>query len=243
MSRPPRAREKVLEAAEAVLVTRGASGFTLDAVAERAEVSKGGLTYHFPTKEALLEALVARAVQAVDALLAPAARAEEPGAFTRAYLDVTVPATSDGRPAQAHGASHGNRLAALTVAVAMDPNLLAPLRAAYAKWQVRLEADGIDSAAATTVRLAVDGWWMATLLDLPALSADVHHRTRSFLEHLSSLPPGKPVPGVVTRRPAQRLAEGCRAAGVWLRVWLRLRVWLWVWPEVCGGAVAVPSPA
>lgn len=185
MPRPPRARARVLDAAEHVLLERGAAAFTLDAVAEAADVSKGGLVYHFPSKEALLRALVARTVATVNEALAPAAGDDNPGAFARAYLDATVPAEPDdpgGSPSQAAA------LGALTVAVALDPSLLDPLREAYERWQARLEADGIDPAAATAVRLAVDGWWTASVFGLPALSPQVHRATRALLERLTGAP-------------------------------------------------------
>lgn len=181
MSRRPHAYAKVLDAAAAVLVERSAAAFTLDAVAARAQVSKGGLMYHFPSKEALLTALVARAVAAVDDALTAAASSSEPGAFTRAYLDITIP----DKPPTGHHDGPGDVVAALAAAVAVDPRLLTPLRDAYARWQDRLEHDGLDPAAATTVRLAVDGWWLAALLDLPPLDDDLHRRTRARLVALS----------------------------------------------------------
>lgn len=186
MSRPPRARERVLDAAERVLLVDGATAFTLDAVAARAEVSKGGLLYHFPSKEALLAALVERAVATVDSALEDAAHATAPGAFAHAYLDATIPA--EARPADAGAAPDAPTgiEAALAVAVALDPALLGPLRAAYGRWQVRLEADGLDPALATLVRLAVDGWWLAALLDLPPLRPDLHRDVRAALERLAT---------------------------------------------------------
>jgi AcrR family transcriptional regulator len=171
----------VLDAAERVLLTRSADTFTLDAVANEAGVSKGGLIYHFPSKEALLESLVAQAVAAVDDALAKAAASGVPGAFTYAYLELTVP--NEARMPIAAPT------AALVAAVALDPRLLAPLREAYSRWQARLEIDGLDPAAATAVRFAVDGWWLAALLGLPPLSADVHARTRALLADLCT-PPG-----------------------------------------------------
>lgn len=173
-------RDRLLDAAEQVLVAHGATALTLEATAAAAGVSKGGLLYHFPSKDRLLEGLVERAVGRVDAALAAAAAEGTPGAFTRAYLDVTIPA----EPAEAAaGLGDGERLAvALVATAALNPRLLAPLREAYARWQRRLEDDGIDPATATVVRLAVDGWWMAAVLDLPRVSADVHRGVRGFLE-------------------------------------------------------------
>lgn len=64
------ARERLLDAAERVVVESGATHLTLDAVAKSAGVSKGGLLYHFPSKEALLEGMLARHFQDVDAQVA-----------------------------------------------------------------------------------------------------------------------------------------------------------------------------
>ncbi len=59
MSRPPLAREKVLDAFEAILVDDGERAATMDATARSAGVSKGGLLYHFASKELLEAGLIA----------------------------------------------------------------------------------------------------------------------------------------------------------------------------------------
>lgn len=48
-------RDRLLDAFEALLIASGPRAATLDAVAAAAEVSKGGLLYHFPSKAALAE--------------------------------------------------------------------------------------------------------------------------------------------------------------------------------------------
>ncbi|MDO8381707.1 MAG: helix-turn-helix domain-containing protein, partial [Microbacterium sp.] len=53
MSRPPRARESVLDAFEAILIDDGERAATMDATSRAAGVSKGGLLYHFASKVAL----------------------------------------------------------------------------------------------------------------------------------------------------------------------------------------------
>lgn len=60
MSRPPVAREKVLAAFAAIVADEGEQAATMEAVAARAGVSKGGLLYHFGSREALVEGLVER---------------------------------------------------------------------------------------------------------------------------------------------------------------------------------------
>ena len=77
MARPPRARESVLDAFESLLVEQGERAATMDATAKAAGVSKGGLLYHFGTKEALESAVVARMHALVDADVAAMGAAPE----------------------------------------------------------------------------------------------------------------------------------------------------------------------
>ncbi|GAB2887436.1 TetR family transcriptional regulator [Nocardioides pacificus] len=77
MSRPPHARVKVLDAYATLLCEEGDRGATLEATAARAGVSKGGLLYHFPSKEALADAVLVRLREVVDEDLEAMATAEE----------------------------------------------------------------------------------------------------------------------------------------------------------------------
>lgn len=53
-------RDRILDAFEEVLVGEGERAATLDAVAAKAGISKGGLIYHFPSKEQLAHGLCER---------------------------------------------------------------------------------------------------------------------------------------------------------------------------------------
>ena len=172
-------RDRLLDGAETVVIQLGASALTLDAVATAAGVSKGGLLYHFPSKDHLARALVERAVQRVDTALEEASTTGMPGAFTRAYINITM---GDGSQ-QAEGDPLSS---ALLGALAVDPTLLDPLRQAYARWQSRLEDDGIDPVDATLVRLAVDGWWTSLVLGLQPLPRSVAAKIRHRLTSLTT---------------------------------------------------------
>lgn len=63
MSRPPHARESVLDAFERIVNDAGERAATMDATARTAGVSKGGLLYHFASKDALENAMIDRMVQ------------------------------------------------------------------------------------------------------------------------------------------------------------------------------------
>jgi AcrR family transcriptional regulator len=53
-------RDRLLDAFETLLVSAGSRAATLDAVAAEAQVSKGGLLYHFHSKDQLVDGMLAR---------------------------------------------------------------------------------------------------------------------------------------------------------------------------------------
>jgi AcrR family transcriptional regulator len=59
-------RGALLDAAERVVLREGAGQLTMDAVAQEAGVSKGGVLYAFPSKDALIDALISRVFAAMD---------------------------------------------------------------------------------------------------------------------------------------------------------------------------------
>ncbi|WP_136056636.1 TetR/AcrR family transcriptional regulator [Microbacterium sp. K24] len=77
MPRPPLAREKVLDAFESIVIADGERAATLDATAKAAGVSKGGLLYHFGSKEELAAGLLERLDTLTTADLAVMAAADE----------------------------------------------------------------------------------------------------------------------------------------------------------------------
>ncbi|MCJ2013040.1 TetR/AcrR family transcriptional regulator [Methylobacterium sp. J-076] len=70
--------EIILDAADAVLLSRGARGLTIDAVAAEAKLSKGGVLHHFASKDALVVALVARKLATLRAGIAACEEAQPP---------------------------------------------------------------------------------------------------------------------------------------------------------------------
>src|SRR3954466_13928564 len=92
--RKPRAdavrnRERVLEAAKAVF-SAGGSGASLEAVAKRAGVGIGTLYRHFPTREALFEAVYRREVDQLSDLAEQLKSAPEPVDALRRWLKAHV---------------------------------------------------------------------------------------------------------------------------------------------------------
>ncbi|GAA1879149.1 TetR/AcrR family transcriptional regulator [Pseudonocardia ailaonensis] len=163
---PQGARDRVLDAYETLLIEQGPAGATLDAVAASAEVSKGGLLYHFGSKEALVEGLLGRlrersaadiALMREDGrgaaayyLLTSVPGASSPVGLTRTYLATLR---------IADGSTNGE--AARESLAAVDANGLAALRS---------EID--DPVLAWLVQLVGDGLYLRTLTGAP-LTGDV----------------------------------------------------------------------
>src|SRR6266446_846354 len=92
--RKPRAdgvrnRERVLEAAKAVF-SAGGSDASLETVAKRAGVGIGTLYRHFPTREALFEAVYRREVEQLADLAEELKNAPKPVDALRRWLRSTV---------------------------------------------------------------------------------------------------------------------------------------------------------
>lgn len=178
---PSDTRERILDTAEARLLASGPAGLVLDAIAADAGVSKGGLLYHFASKEALVAGLCQRMLARFDAQLGGSHAPDDDrrGARTRAYLASTV--TPEGKPAD----GSARLMAGILATLGTDSAHLEEVRRHFSQWQEALEHDGLDETTATIVRLAADGLWLSALLGLPPLSADLGERTVRALHALT----------------------------------------------------------
>jgi AcrR family transcriptional regulator len=160
----PSCRELILDAAEAVVAAAGAGHLTLDAVAEAAQVSKGGLLYHFPSKSALLEAMLERLVAGYESRCAAyeAQFADDPDPRFRAEM-------AAGLEKREQDAQVG---AAILAAVANEPALLDRCRAFHAARYLRYDPAKPEEARKLLLLLAIDGLHLLELLQLAPFSAE-----------------------------------------------------------------------
>lgn len=159
MARPSN-RERVLDAFEHLLVDDVGVAATLDAVAAAAQVSKGGLLYHFPSKDALVDGLAdrlrAQVAEDVDALRAAP---EGPVAYW-------LSSSSSGSPAALTRTSQ----AVLRLAGAGQPAARAVLDEADQAWAGALGERIPDPVLARLVMLVGNGLWLETLTGMPPRS-------------------------------------------------------------------------
>ncbi|MFC4007822.1 TetR/AcrR family transcriptional regulator [Nonomuraea purpurea] len=138
-------KDELLDAAEELLCDQGSAALTLAAVADRAGVSKGGLLYHYGSKEALIKGMVERLIDDFDELVST-----QPGqTYTERYLGATLAAVRSGRL----------RRWAVVTGASGNLFLLAPLREAMARWHREELGEEPDPRASQIVRLACEGLW------------------------------------------------------------------------------------
>jgi AcrR family transcriptional regulator len=159
------ARQRVLEAAERVVTEVGAARLTLDAVSQAAGVSKGGLLYHFPSKESLLTALAQRYVDSMRGCVDTAKdslHADDPARDLKACVLGVL--GSDPR-LKAMGA-------VLLATAANDLTLLEVIRARIAEQSSELSGSSVDFTQASIVLLAIDGLKMRESLRISPYTAE-----------------------------------------------------------------------
>lgn len=145
-------RTMILDAACRVVLNKGVNALTLDSTALEAGVSKGGLLYHFPSKDSLIEGMIERLINAFDFALEQEL-AKTNGDWLAAYINVSF--ISDPRYRQLSSA--------LFAAIANNPALLKPLQDHFVEWQKKAEASAPTPEMGTLIRLAMDGLWIADL--------------------------------------------------------------------------------
>lgn len=165
----PTSRDRILDAAARLVAQTGASHLTLDAVAQAAGVSKGGLLYHFPTKEALLEGMVERHMAAIDRRVQELQSADGAAASNRLLALLTALFESVGPEKRAVGA-------ALLAASASNPALMSPCRAHYAALLAQLESLPCGFEEAALVLLAADGLVLGELIQLSPFTPEQRER-------------------------------------------------------------------
>jgi AcrR family transcriptional regulator len=173
--RTPRAnsRERILAAAAEVARETGPGSLSLDAVAHRAGVSKGGLLYNFPSKAKLMQALVASYVEEFERELDKSVAGGE--TLLAAYLRLSMLKCEDDETASW-----------IFSAMAEDPHFLEPVRQHRRRLLDRLKAESSDPADLLIVFFAMEGLLSMKLFDTTILSTDERDMIRERLPRIAS---------------------------------------------------------
>lgn len=145
-------RTEILRALREVLTESGPKGATLEAVAARAGVSKGGLLYHFGTKEALFEGLLDHLRTMSTQEVADAG--DHPGGIVAAYLAGSLVAQDEFTRAL---------VACLGLLGTPGVDVEGAVGDALGAWTATLEGAVGDPVRARLVQLVGDGLYLRAL--------------------------------------------------------------------------------
>lgn len=170
-------REKILTATIEVVHQQGVTALTLDLVAKYASVSKGGLLHHFPSKDALIEALLTHLITQFENAVRQFYESEAVGRgrWLRAYIHASFAETLI--PIELIP------LFALTLNASNPLGVL--LQAEQTQWMTRFTAEGVSVARATILKAAADTYWLDRVIGLDAPNRD---ELRAELLHLIDTP-------------------------------------------------------
>lgn len=150
-------RETLLDAFRDQVCEAGVASATLEAVAARAGLSKGGLLYHFASKAALVDGLAERLRTLTQANLD---RADQDG-VARTFLETSIP---DEEEARAYWAVFAAVRSGRPDAGDETRRLLVDV---FEVWSRRLSQSVGDPVTADLMRLVGDGLYLAAVTGLP----------------------------------------------------------------------------
>lgn len=163
--------DTIIDAAMTIVRDQGVARLTLDAAAKEAGISKGGVLYHFKSKDDLIRGMVQRLIDQCDQLNRDYYQREPDGPYrwartlVRACFDPTGPANDP---------VGGALLAAITV----NPDLMAPIHAMYDRWRERIASDSPDIERAGLICTAMDGLYFQRLMGIRLGDAEAQDRLK-----------------------------------------------------------------
>ncbi|MCB1440457.1 MAG: TetR/AcrR family transcriptional regulator [Nitratireductor sp.] len=147
MSKDTTSRQRILNAAAELAFEDGAAHISLDAVAARAGMSKGGLLYNFPSKAALMRALVEDYLDGFRKELEHVGGKSNGHELAARYLELGLKRLEE-KPAPSSG---------LLAALAEDPHLLEPVARFNRELLDRITDEAGDPAIILLIFLVLEG--------------------------------------------------------------------------------------
>jgi AcrR family transcriptional regulator len=165
-------RDRILAAAADVARETGPGSLSLEAVASRAGVSKGGLLYNFPTKAKLMQGLVEDYLREFERALESARTNDTNGESPlAAYIRLSANDCEESQPSASW----------IFSAIAEDPDFLTPIKSFKRQLFERLKGETSDLKSLLICFLAIEGLRSMNLFDSDILSGDERQLLMSSL--------------------------------------------------------------
>lgn len=169
-------RDKLLNAAADLVAKHGVQNLTIDAVAAAANVTKGGLIYHFKTRDDLLTALVERMVRDLDVHARSRSTASSADISMETLLSHMMNDTFEMPEKQRL------LLTNLLAAASAHPHMIEPMQVLYTRSYEMVSHSGSHAGWAMVLAAALDGIALLELLNLHRFTPDQRQAMREALE-------------------------------------------------------------
>jgi AcrR family transcriptional regulator len=169
-------REQILSAAEQIVVRDGVKNLTIENVANEAKISRGGVLYHYASKDALIQGMLDRLVEQFEMIINDevANDPEHYGRYTRAFARATLRMDED----------TASVFAPLLAAISYNPDLIHSFNQRWQAWQQQMEQE-IDPVKGAVVQLASHALWLNDLLLRQDFSVDRKREIVAYLVRLT----------------------------------------------------------
>ncbi|MDH5586487.1 MAG: squalene--hopene cyclase, partial [Nitrospirota bacterium] len=202
---PHSTKQSILETALDVLMKDGVGALTLERVARDVGLSKGGLLYHFESKEQLLEGLIELLMldwdrEQMTAFPTGFTSQKQPSSSSLATREpgIAIDTHPDQQPLQ------GRQIASILMAArAINPTLLDPIQERYKHMQSTSQHNGIAPIRPLMSRLLTVGLWFTEALGLAPPTREQRVGLAQVIESLSEQEEHMPEPPM-TKISAQR---------------------------------------
>jgi AcrR family transcriptional regulator len=144
--RRPSRKSKLFEVAAKLVAQGGYAALTIEGLAHAANLTKGGVQYHFTSKDQLITELLEFLLGSLDTALDGLTGKD----WLRGYVSLTL-----GEPTEGDGA-----VAAIIAALPPGDPRCAPFDHFTEKWRAKTNDSGLDPQLAQIIRLAADGQWL-----------------------------------------------------------------------------------
>lgn len=170
MKKPQITVQQIMQAALDIAAEKGAGKVTLDAVAKSSGLSKGGLLYHFPSKEALISAMVQHLLDNA-----------EQNRLQLAQTDQSVLVSLLKARRLFSQSVSGNTAMAILAAAAEQPALLQPIQQHNSKVLAEILAEQGNELDAMLLMLASEGLIFQELLSISPFSEEQKAKLEQYM--------------------------------------------------------------
>lgn len=159
-SKASQKRALIIQTAIQFIQENDLNALTLEGVAGKAGISKGGLLYHFRTKDALQSAIAETIMEEVmESYEALASKEHGIGRLTRGFILGSRKDLMEG--------------ARLNIAIQIMQNEHSSISEEYERLLEDLMHDGLEESSVHLIRLTIDGLYYSKLLNIAPVSEEV----------------------------------------------------------------------